>query len=657
MVEVSQLPEESALADAWAPDDRNAHGSRSYPKWSEPLSIPSPGRAEGCGNLSPRRHACLSPPQPSSRGAFTISGWSRRPSTILPRSWRGLARCRRRIIPAPNGASACGPHGVTDAIVEQAFTEGRILRTHVLRPTWHFVPPADIRWMLSIERTTRSSRPVVLSIDSVSSTRDVLSEATPSSSARFEAGITRPGRSCRQRSNAPAFAPTDPTGMSDDVRRARRRHLQRPEARQPVHLCAAGGARAARAHPWRATKALAALARRYFTSRGPATVRDYVWWSGLTVSDARNGIEMAGSALVSDVVDGRTYWFSSARQAVRSSALTTFLMPNYDEFAIAYRDRGDRAVDPSAAQHRGAGHLRALAVRRWTARRTLEAPCAERPGRDRRAAVPPAHKTRNERARDIRGALRQIPRSRHDLASRPSLVLSPSSLVSCPQSTVLRRRTGVQDRGPRTIDHGLWTSDPGLWTMDYGPVTRTTDQGPATTRIAAPGSDRCGWRGARGSGRRRPTPASAAPPSQTAIHGSRGWMPYSCVETKRPERRSPRECRWRGRSPSSSSTSLITIQMTPPGCAPSARRMPSSFLRRATTNAITPYRPIDASTRREQAEAGGQRARSADRCSSVSSSCPSTRLHRVDRHRRVELLAPRCGSCRKPLPSRCSVRT
>src|SRR5947208_3295361 len=38
----------------------------------------------------------------------------------------------------------------TDARVEQAFDEGRILRTHILRPTWHFVTPADIRWMLEL---------------------------------------------------------------------------------------------------------------------------------------------------------------------------------------------------------------------------------------------------------------------------------------------------------------------------------------------------------------------------------------------------------------------------------------------------------------------------------------------------------------------------
>ena len=41
-------------------------------------------------------------------------------------------------------------HGMTDDNIEQAFTDGKILRTHVMRPTWHFVSPADIGWLLAL---------------------------------------------------------------------------------------------------------------------------------------------------------------------------------------------------------------------------------------------------------------------------------------------------------------------------------------------------------------------------------------------------------------------------------------------------------------------------------------------------------------------------
>jgi hypothetical protein len=86
-------------------------------------------------------------------------------------------------------------------------------------------------------------------------------------------------------------------------------------------------------------EALAELTRRYFASHGPATMRDFSWWSGLTKSTIRRGIEMLGREVASAEVDGLTCWFtdrSSPRQPARPSA---HLLPIYDEFLIAYQDR------------------------------------------------------------------------------------------------------------------------------------------------------------------------------------------------------------------------------------------------------------------------------------------------------------------------------
>jgi hypothetical protein len=88
-------------------------------------------------------------------------------------------------------------------------------------------------------------------------------------------------------------------------------------------------------------EALGKLARRYFTSRGPASLRDYMWWSGLTAGDARRGIEIAGSSLTSDTIERRTFW-SGARPPSSDRtrpAGDAHLLPNYDEYLIAYRDR------------------------------------------------------------------------------------------------------------------------------------------------------------------------------------------------------------------------------------------------------------------------------------------------------------------------------
>ena len=61
-----------------------------------------------------------------------------------------MARCRRRTFPAAKWALGLRARGLGDADIEQAFNDGKILRTHILRPTWHFVSPADIRWMLAL---------------------------------------------------------------------------------------------------------------------------------------------------------------------------------------------------------------------------------------------------------------------------------------------------------------------------------------------------------------------------------------------------------------------------------------------------------------------------------------------------------------------------
>ncbi|HEY7818128.1 MAG TPA: winged helix DNA-binding domain-containing protein, partial [Vicinamibacteria bacterium] len=85
-------------------------------------------------------------------------------------------------------------------------------------------------------------------------------------------------------------------------------------------------------------EALAELARRYFTSHGPATLRDYAWWSGLTVREAREGIDLA--ALEKEEVDGRTHWFGDGRDPSATRSPSAHLLPNFDEYLIAYKDRG-----------------------------------------------------------------------------------------------------------------------------------------------------------------------------------------------------------------------------------------------------------------------------------------------------------------------------
>ena len=90
---------------------------------------------------------------------------------------------------------------------------------------------------------------------------------------------------------------------------------------------------------------MAELAARYFTSHGPATVRDFGWWSGLTIQEIRKGIHLAGKELQHEGIDGNDHW-SGADDAGRGRAGgVAHLLPNFDEYTVAYRDRS-ALLDP-----------------------------------------------------------------------------------------------------------------------------------------------------------------------------------------------------------------------------------------------------------------------------------------------------------------------
>ena len=86
-------------------------------------------------------------------------------------------------------------------------------------------------------------------------------------------------------------------------------------------------------------EALAELAGRYFMSRGPATVQDFAKWSGLTIADARAGLEAVKARLRQEVVDGQTYWLPAAKPASKVASPAAWLLSIYDEYISGYKDR------------------------------------------------------------------------------------------------------------------------------------------------------------------------------------------------------------------------------------------------------------------------------------------------------------------------------
>lgn len=222
-----------------------------------------------------------------------------------------------------------------DDDVEGALRDGRILRTHVLRPTWHFVVPEDIRWMLAL--TTPRVRAAMAHNDRKLGLTDRLCGRSNDLIAKALAGgnyLTREELAAvLARSNIEAAGPR----LGHFMLRAELDAVICSGPRRGKQFTyALLDERAPAARPYARDEALAELAARYFDSHGPALPLDFAWWSGLTVTDARRGIELAGRRVTPVILDGRTYWHGTGESS--TSALSTkpernviHLLPNYDE--------------------------------------------------------------------------------------------------------------------------------------------------------------------------------------------------------------------------------------------------------------------------------------------------------------------------------------
>jgi hypothetical protein len=240
--------------------------------------------------------------------------------------------------------------GTTDAELDRLFDDGAILRTHVLRPTWHFVLPEDIGWLLALTgprvRAGLAARNRDLEIDDKVAAR---AEALFSAALAGGRHLTR-------------------SELGEVLSRKR----ISPEGQRLPHLLLRGELDALIASGPRRGKqftyalleervpkarvldrdaAVAELTVRYFRSHGPAQMQDFVWWSGLRMADARTGIAIAGEALEHRAIDGKDYWFDANATSPKKPATVAHLLPNFDEYTVAYRDRAemvhaDRPFEP-----------------------------------------------------------------------------------------------------------------------------------------------------------------------------------------------------------------------------------------------------------------------------------------------------------------------
>jgi hypothetical protein len=225
-----------------------------------------------------------------------------------------------------------------EAEVERAVADRSIVRTWPLRGTLHFVAAEDVRWMLGLlgERTIAraAGRYRQLGLD----------EATFARSRRV---LERTLRG-RQLTRTELAAALERKGIATDGQRLI--HLLNRSALEGLTCYASRRGKQftfALLDEWAPStrsltreEALAELAGRYFRSHGPATLQDFVWWSSLTTTDARAALESVRPSLRQESIDGQTYWLSSSTPAADDGRHAAHLLPAFDEYTVAYRDRG-----------------------------------------------------------------------------------------------------------------------------------------------------------------------------------------------------------------------------------------------------------------------------------------------------------------------------
>ena len=240
--------------------------------------------------------------------------------------------------------------GARDDEVERAFTEGAILRTHLLRPTWHFVTPADIRWLLALT-APRVHAANAYMYRKLELDRAIFKRSHAALAKALQGGQQLTRDELRGVLQKAGIATEGVLRMSYLMMRAELDGIVCSGSRRGKQFTyALLDERAPQAKALEREEALAELAHRYFMSRGQATVQDFAKWSGLTVTDARRGLEAIKVQLRREVVGGQTYWFSTSKPSTKEASPTAYLLSIYDEYISGYKDRSAMVDERRAAK-------------------------------------------------------------------------------------------------------------------------------------------------------------------------------------------------------------------------------------------------------------------------------------------------------------------
>jgi hypothetical protein len=225
-----------------------------------------------------------------------------------------------------------------EKLIESSINKGEILRIHALRPTWHFISADDIYWMLQltsskIKSSLRSRhKQLELTESVIAKTNTIIEKALSNGLSLTRDELAVEINKARIR--------TDANRLSHILVRSELDGLvcsgPMKENKLTYSLLYE---RVPHKKDLTREESLAELAIRYFKSRCPATLKDFIWWSNLSVSDGQKAIDSVKSDFFVETIGSIKYWLPNSFSAAVVENTSVHLLPAFDEFLISYKDR------------------------------------------------------------------------------------------------------------------------------------------------------------------------------------------------------------------------------------------------------------------------------------------------------------------------------
>lgn len=222
--------------------------------------------------------------------------------------------------------------------IEKAINNSDIIRTHILRPTWHYVAASEIRWMMQLSgpRVQAFNGPMYrkhgLDADVFKHSRKALEKALQGNNHLTRTELATALNKAKIDTSDLRIVLLMMQAELDSV-------ICSGVKRDKQFTYALLDERVPQSAVLTRDEALAKLALIYFNSRGPATLADFTWWSGLTVKDAKSGLESVKEKLSSESIDNTTYWLHRNKAHPMPKTPYVLLIPAFDEYTVAYKDR------------------------------------------------------------------------------------------------------------------------------------------------------------------------------------------------------------------------------------------------------------------------------------------------------------------------------